>query len=122
MEKVIRKPKEWVEQCSHCHGSGQVRQRESFALYTPDEYEVQPLGEDADVPQGTYVCGVWGGSSIFEACKEGVGLAGRVNRPVAFRFNDTVVVCRADSDPESVAKEWYPRSLGKTYEQSMAGR
>jgi len=121
--KIVRTPREWDEQCWHCKGSGQVHKRERFALWTPDEYEhVQPLDQKHDVPPNAYVCTAAPGSSIFEACKEGVGLARTVGRPVAFEFNGAVAVCRADSDPDKVAKAWWLRAYGKTYEQSAAER
>ena len=129
-DKMIRTPREWDEPCRECRGSGQVHKRERFSLWTPDEYtaamgpEYGPPKLDAkhDVPSNAMVCSAMGGSSIFEACKEGVGLANATARPVAFEFNGTVAVCFHGSDPEDVAKRWWKRAYGKTYEQSMQDR
>ena len=131
---MIRTPKEWDETCSQCRGTGTVRRREYFALLTPDE-QVKLFGADRittaidpkckggdDVPPNAVVCWCGAGCTIFEACKEGVTLARAYGRPVAFEFNDAVVICHSDSDPDAVAKAWYPRAYGKTYEQSMRDR
>ena len=127
--KVIRTPKKWTEECRECCGSGYVHKREHFALWTPDEYmatmpECGPPKLDAkhDVPADAVVCSAMGGSTIFEACAEGVGLAKVYGRPVAFEFNGAVAICRADSDPNTVAKVWWKRAYGKTYEQAMKER
>jgi len=60
--------------------------------------------------------------AIFEACREGVVLAATVGRPVAFEFNGAVAVCRTGGDPEAIAKAWWKRAYGKTYEESMRDR
>jgi hypothetical protein len=129
-EKMIRTPKEWDETCGTCRGAGTVHKREHFALWTPDEYVAHmgpeyvqsKLDPKHDVPANAVVCSAVGGGSIFEACKEGVALARAYGRPVAFEFNDAVAICHADADPEDVAKRWWKRAYGKTYEQSAADR
>lgn len=127
---MIRTPREWDEPCRECRGSGQVHKRERFSLLTPDE-QVKLFGVDRvpkaldakhDIPANAVVCWAGAGSSIFEACKEGVTLARVFGRSVAFEFNESVAVCHADDDPEQVAKQWWRRAYGKTYEQSMADR
>ncbi len=129
-EKMIRTPREWDETCSACRGAGKVHKREHFSLLTPDE-QVRLFGADRapttldtkhDAPANVVVCWVGAGATIFEACKEGVTLARAFGRPVAFEFNDAVAICRADSNPEDVAKRWWKLAYGKTYEQSMADR
>jgi hypothetical protein len=129
-EKMIRTPKEWDETCRECQGTGKVHKREHFSLLTPDE-QAKLFGPDRaptvfdtkhDVPANAVVCWAGAGASIFEACTEGVTLARAFGRPVAFEFNETVVVCSSDADPEDVAKRWWKRAYGKTYEQSAADR
>lgn len=128
-DKVIRKPKQWTEKCRECSGSGHVTWREHFSLWTPDEGA--EMGLDAthfqlspqfDVPRNAYICVAHGGASIFEACKEGVGLAAIVDRTVVFEFNGAVAECRPGADPAIVAKVWWRRAYGKTYEESMKDR
>ena len=121
--KVVRTPREWTETCRECRGAGHVHKRQHFALWTPDEWDhVPPLVPKDDVPRDAYVCTAAAGASIFEACREGVEIACIVQRPVAFEFNGAVAICRADSDPTAVAKEWWKRAYGQTYEQAMANR
>lgn len=131
---MIRTPKEWTETCLDCGGSGKVHKRESFALLTPDEYmrlgsgrsEAPALSDKYGMPAGglptdAVVC--WAGNTtIFEACKEGVELAAAMGHPIAFEFNEHVVVCRAGDNPDAVAKEWWQRCHGETYEQTAAKR
>lgn len=120
---VVRTPREWTEQCRECCGTGHVSRRERFSLWTPDEFEQrEPIDPKHDLPRDAYVCTAAPGATIFEACKEGIGLSKMVGRPVAFEFNGAVAVCRSDSDPDNVAKAWWERAYGKTYEQSMAER
>ena len=128
-DKMIRTPREWDETCRQCRGTGAVHKREHFWLLTPDEQEklfgkerVVKLDPKHDVPHDVVVCWVSNGASIFEACKEGVTLARAYGRPVAFEFNGVAAVCEAGSDPEEVAKAWWPKVYGQTYEQSVASR
>lgn len=127
--KLIRTPREWIEQCRSCGGSGHIQKRESFALWTPDEWAAnmpgfprEPLDPKFDVPPDAYVCEPVGGCSIFEACKEAVTIAREVGLAVAFEFNGAVAIVRADSDPIAVAKAWWKRAYGETYEEAMARR
>jgi hypothetical protein len=117
-----RTPREWTETCRTCRGSGQTHHRQHFALWTPDEFEPQPLDPKHDVPSDALVCTAVYGSSIFEACREGVELAQMTGRPIAFECNGSVAILRADSDPVAIAKAWWKRAYGRTYEQSMAER
>lgn len=128
-EKIVRTPREWTEPCARCGGTGNVQKRERFALWTPDEYasevkngSLSVIDPKHDVPKDAYVCQVMGGSDIWGTCREAVDIAIRVDRPVAFLFNDTIAVCRSDSDPEKVAREWWKRCYGKTPEESMRDR
>lgn len=118
---MIRVPKEWDETCSACQGTGNVHKRESFSLWTPEEYAQFRSFEDEktkldpkckggdDLPANVVICMVRGGASLFKTCKEGVTLARVYGRPVAFEFNGTLAICWADSDPEDVAKRWWKR-------------
>ena len=127
---MIRTPREWDEPCPKCRGAGVVHKRESFHLLTPEEYvalmqgTVDPPKLDAkyDVPADAVVCTPCGSVSIFEACTEGVTLARAYGRPVVFEFNGRVVVCSSDSNPEDVAKRWWKRAYGETYEESVEKR
>jgi len=120
---IKRTPRQWTESCRTCNGTGTVHEREHFSLWTPDEYErVQPLDPKHDAPADAYVCTTCPGATIFEACREAAEIAKQVHRPVAFEFNGTIAVIRADSDPVAVAKEWWKRAYGKTYEQDAANR
>src|SRR5277367_6958272 len=127
-EKIVRVPKEWDESCQTCRGAGVVHKAERFHLWTPDEYErlmgnpPSDIDPKHDAPSNAYLCHAMGGATIFEACKEGVALAKTVARPVVFEFNDALAVCHADSEPEDVAKRWWLKAYGKTYEQSMRDR
>jgi hypothetical protein len=103
----VRTPKEWTETCRECGGAGTVHKRESFSLWTPDEYEqTQPIDAKHDAPKNAYVCTVSAGASLFAAVREGVELARLVERPVAFVFNGLLAICRAGDDPKAIADEW----------------
>lgn len=127
---VKRTPREWNEKCGACSGRGIVHRRQHFALLTPDEFDgpddhrpaLFDLDPKHDAPADAYVCRALGGASIFDACNEGREIARMVGRPVAFEFNGALAVVRADADPTAVAKEWWKRAYGKTYEQSMRDR
>jgi hypothetical protein len=126
---MIRTPKEWDESCRECGGSGHVHRQERFVLWTPEEGAAAGLGKkffhiDAkyDVPRDAYVCVAQAGASIFEACEEAIDIARIARRPVAFEFSGAVAVCFGTSDPEKVAKAWWNRAYGKSYEQSMKDR
>jgi hypothetical protein len=127
-DKIVRVPHEWDEPCRECNGSGHVHKVERLHLWTPDEYaklmghEPTSLDPKFDVPSNAYVCHAMGGATIFEACREGIGLAKRVGLPVVFEFNNALAICHADSDAEDVAKRWWLKAYGKTYEQSMRER
>ncbi len=118
--KINRTPKEWTEPCGQCHGTGVVHKRQFFALWTPDEYEhVEPLH---DAPPDAYVCTTAPGASIGEAVREGIEIAQTINRPVAFEFNGTMAIVQADSDLDTVYRDWWKRAYGETYEESLAKR
>ena len=117
---MVRTPREWDEPCRECGGTGTVHRRESFSLWTPEEYaktmgeyghgapKVEPESNGADsVPSNAMVCEVHGGASIWDACREGVALARVAGRPVVFTFNGTVAVCHVDSEPVDVSTKWH---------------
>lgn len=122
---IIRTRREWDEQCSNCRGTGTVHRRQHFALVTIDEWRAR-FGDDfhgADqLPAGTLACFAGAGSVIGEACREAVAIALSIDRPVSFEFNGAVVVAHADSDPDALVREWWPRAHGRTYEESMRDR
>lgn len=105
---LIRPPREWDECCTTCNGTGTVHCKQSFQLWTPDEWQ-SPFGPPkpiAGAPADAYVCVVQSGSTIVASCREGVEISVTVGRPVAFEFNDTLVVCRAWDDPRDLAAKW----------------
>lgn len=107
---INRTPREWVEDCDRCGGTGKRHRRQHFALWTPDEYEhVQPI---PDAPAGAYVCTAAPGSSIMEACREAMTIVALVKRPVAFSSNGRTVVARDGDDPDQLAQNWWDRING----------
>lgn len=107
---MIRTPREWTETCPTCKGKGEVHQKERFALWTPEEHPNQKLkAPPPGAPADAYCCTTSPGASVWEACTEGIGLAQKVNRPVVFTINGTMIVCRADSNAEKLVDEWAKR-------------
>ena len=122
-EAYERAPREYDEQCHECGGTGIVHKRERFALQTPNEHmkglakhgppSIDPKHNGAStVPANALICSVCPGSSIWDACREGVALARAADRPVAFEFNETVAICQTDSNPDQVASTWWDLSQG----------
>lgn len=122
---IIRTPKQETRICSHCRGTGRVEWRQHFALWTPDEWKSDYPRDMSgyDGPSDAYICTASPGGTIFEACKEGVEISTRLaGRPVAFEFNGAWVVCYMGNDPDHIAKVWWKKAYGKTYEESMRDR
>jgi hypothetical protein len=104
--------------CRICHGHGTVI--ESYAL-APCERE--RLDECFDgVPADVVCAAVVGSFDIFTACKEAVDVAKRARRPVAFDFNDQLVVVRSDDDPDKIARAWWQLAHNETPEATFARR
>ncbi len=96
--------------CPRCDGCGHVV--EPYALMPHEHLE----GAPADA-----LCAAVAGSfGIFAVCREAAELAGRAGRPVAFDFNDHLVVVRAGDDPDRVARSWWQRAYGETPEAMFA--
>ena len=121
-----RTQKEWNGPCRNCGGTGTVHKRQTFALWTPEEYEwagrPPTLPSSSNVPENTYVCEAAPGASINEAVREAIEIASVVKRPVAFEFNGVIAICSEASDAETVVRLWWRRAYGKSYEQSMSER
>jgi len=107
-DKVIRTPREWTETCPECKGSGHVKRRDHFSLWTQDEHEPHKsefIGHD--VPPDVYKCTVMGGANITASCREGVSIANLVNKTVVFVFNNILVACGPGADPGTVLGEYW---------------
>lgn len=134
IDSVKRPPRrEWEEACPSCGGCGKVRKVESRVLWTSAEYTERfgdnwrptPLTLDPkyDAPADALICVVIGGAcSIYEACREGAELAVLAERPVAFTFNEHLVIVRPGVDPDAAAREWWKRAYGETPEESWSRR
>lgn len=85
------------------------------------EVEVEG-GAGAAVPGDAVHASVVGSASIFEATREAGEIARRSARPVAFEFNDVVVVVHPQSDPDLIARAWWLERHGETPEQTAARR
>lgn len=60
----------------------------------------------ATIPSHAICACVEGGSNIFDATAEGVEVATSENRPVAFVFNDRLVICPPNGDADAIARAW----------------
>jgi len=98
--------------CPQCHGHGNVI--EGYALAQGEPIE--------SAPKAAVYASVAGSFDIFTACKEAREIAKRADRPVAFDFNDQVVVVHASDDPNQVARAWWLKAYGETPEQTRARR
>lgn len=100
--------------CFRCCGTGRVEL--SYALaYREDPIEIEGM------PDAIHAR-VYLGSSIFEATKEASEIAHRAQFPVAFVFQDRLVVVRPGDDPDIVARAWWIGARGETPEQTFARR
>ncbi len=99
--------------CARCSGSGYLV-RPYWLVPAP----VPPHGAPPDSIWAT----TRGTAHIREATLEASELARRANRPVAFDFNDLLVVVRPHDDPEEVWRSWWLAKYGETPEQTAARR
>ncbi|HSN25525.1 MAG TPA: hypothetical protein VLT45_04545 [Kofleriaceae bacterium] len=99
--------------CSSCGGRGW--NEETFALAPSDK----PI---AGSPVESIAASVVGASSIFDACREAKAIAVYAGRPVAFDFNNRLVVVNAGDDPDTIARAWWHDAYGETPEQTAARR
>lgn len=104
------------EPCRACRGTG-VRLG-SYALHAAS----RGMALEDEVPAGAVRAFVVGSSSIFEACREAAEVAGRAGRPVAFMFNDLLVVIKPGDDPDLAARTWWQLAHGETPEQTWERR
>lgn len=102
-----------VRACSRCSGSGYL-----VLPYWLAPWPVPLAGAPPDSIWATTV----GSAHIREATLEASELARRANRPVAFDFNDLLVVVRPHDDPEEVWRSWWMAKHGETPEQTAARR
>ena len=98
--------------CPRCRGCGTV----------DDGYALAPAEPFDGAPAGAVHASVVGASDIFEASREAVDLARLAGRPVAFEFNDQVVVARAGDDPDKISRAWWQRQYNETPEATFARR
>lgn len=111
-----RRPKR-VRKCPRCHGCGTIV--DSYALMPSPRTDAFKL---AGTPLDTLCAFVVGSFDIFEATREAVDLAKRSRRPVAFEFNEQIVLVRASDDPDAIARLWWKNAYGETPEQTFARR
>lgn len=109
--------------CPRCAGCGEVRVPDWLAPHDID---------DAKIPDGvtgryaTFL--VLGMVSINEACKEAKRYAVVYNVTAVFEFNrdqagnPLMVAVRPTDDVDTVIRDWYQKSLGKSPEQLLAER
>lgn len=102
-----------VRACSRCSGSGYL-----VLPYWLAHSSVPPAGAPPDSIWAT----TRGTAHVREATLEASELARRANRPVAFDFNDLLVVVRPHDDPEEVWRSWWLAKHGETPEQTAARR
>lgn len=101
------------ETCPRCRGDGQIDI--PYALH----HEEDPI---EGAPEKAIRAVVLGSFDIFTACHEAVAVAKEAKRPVAFKFNDLVVVVRADDDPNKVARRWWFDTYKETPEETWRRR
>ncbi len=104
-----------VEQCSRCGGTGS--HVDLYALRPGSRRELA-LQRRAGMVIATPV----GASDIFECCREAAEIAERAKRPVAFQFNEQVVVMKPGDNPNLVARSWWQAAYGETPEETMEKR
>lgn len=116
---MIRKPKIENTCCPTCKRAGFL-QVESFCLMTEDEQRDCFKGKLAHgierdligkVPYNAEKCYVTGAASVDRCITEGIDLARRLGRPVAFEFNTKIVICREDDDMMALYRKWYGKAL-----------
>ncbi len=96
--------------CPRCDGCGRVVKA----------YSLMPHEHLEGAPADALCASVVGSFDIFTACREAGELADRTGRPVAFDFNDHLVVVRAGDDPDRVARSWWQRAYGESPEATFA--
>lgn len=87
------------EPCGRCAGTG--RTTRTYVLVHSIDVRL-----DRWAAQGMVTAHARLGSHVVDCCREAVGIAAAAGRPVAFRFNDQVVVVRPGDDPDAVALSW----------------
>lgn len=99
--------------CSRCDGSGIDQIRYSLI------YSDKPV---KDAPAGSIPAHARAGSDIYECVGEASIFSKQVGTPIAFEFNELIVVVKPTDDPELIARDWWVRRYKETPEQSWAKR
>lgn len=113
--RVLRKA------CAPCEGRGY--RIEGHCLHAAHPVNPADLRELAGAPPDAILARVGGVSTIFESCLEAQALSmGAGGRPVAFSFNDQLVIVRAGDDPRAIARAWWLIAYGEEPEATWARR
>jgi hypothetical protein len=75
-----------------------------------------------DAPAGSIPAHARAGSDIYECVGEASIFSKQVGTPIAFEFNELIVVVKPTDDPELIARDWWVRRYKETPEQSWAKR
>lgn len=119
---VDRRNKTEVKCCPTCRRDGWVNVIRPCVLTEAEQQDmfghVKKLVDDPN----TENCWASLGSSIHEATKEAVELAGQLDRRIVFKFNDKLVYVTKHSNVDAVVRDWWIRMYNETPEESARNR
>ena len=113
MSQIFDKRPHVSETCPRCRGRGSITRHYSLVLND---------GPIPGAPENAIPAFVVGACDIFDTTREAAEIATRYRIPVAFDFNEIVVVVKPDDDPVAVARAWWMRKHKETPEQTAARR
>lgn len=123
---MIRQERWETSTCYICRRPGWTR-RKPYSLLTSEEdkngyFTPKEIELLKGAPTNAEVCTVHLGTTIYETVKEAKEIAEMMQKPIAFCFNDALVVVYRDSDVKDVIDKWWVKVYGKTQEESYRER